>query len=184
MKNKKTGELNNQIINEAAEIFLSDDRYALLDADSKGIALIIKELMPELMPEIEGLKDVVDLTKKSFTMRDFYKICKARNIQIKRSEENPLAGRSASELGCFAIYKTGSDHFIWIKTGLSRKRTRFIAAHEISHFCLHRHLLWGYEETPVTAFFSSNPLSQGKTFMKMEADVLASLLLAKKEAIQ
>jgi hypothetical protein len=147
------------------------------------IPFLFKKMLPMFLEKLDSLKDVVDLTKKSFTMSDFHKICKARAVSVVKQRRIANDSNKPAQ-GQYSVDPKTLREYIWIEANLPRNLRLFAAAHEISHKLLHRESLlkprnefrlasdiWGLKLDTETRLVVA----------EIEADLLASFMIARKD---
>ena len=122
--------------------------------------------LPTVKPFYEEIKQKHALSGK-FTMRDFYRICKAENIKIKHLD---LIDDKSTIFGQYNYSPLGELSQIYLKKGLPLFVRRFVAAHELGHYFLHREQImdksWHFESGYL------QPLDE----LEIEANVFARIM--------
>lgn len=159
--------------------FFEIDRWSLFAKQRRVMeGLFQVGLAGQFAERITRISKFVDLARKPFTMRAFYKICRAHHIRVfryKRAEKDVYGqyypGHYKDRRG---RWRAGDA--IWLKPDLRGNFLLEVAAHEISHFCLHREL--ALTTGRLMPFCKELNNVKGKESKRMSAELEADLMTA------
>lgn len=177
---------NNPQTNKVLKIFFKLERWNFLQQGKyeRRMSVIFEALLPMFQRKLVPLKDIVDLSEKAFTMKDFHQICKATGVSLRKTPLVSGKDGGKGKQGEYAVQRQTLQESIWIRPNLPRRLRLFVAAHEISHKILHgESMLKPISEFELASkWFGKFAKSNTKLLLaEMEADFLAAFMICKKD---